>query len=74
MSATSRLYDAIKGLPDTVLSEISDFAEFLREKRLNIALPANDEPLIQLAGGLENSQSFADDPLALQVRMRNELH
>lgn len=72
MSTTSRLYDAIKGFPDTVLTEIVDFAEFLREKRLNISVPASDEPLIRLAGGLENSESFADDPLTLQARMRNE--
>ena len=72
MSTTNRLYDAIKDLSDPMLAEIVDFAEFLREKRLNIHLPASDELLIKLAGGLENSESFADDPLVLQGRMRDE--
>ena len=72
MSTTNRLYEAIKDFPDPVLAEIVDFAEFLRERRLSIRPPTSDEPLSKLAGGLENSQSFADDPLALQVRMRDE--
>lgn len=40
MSTPSRLYDAFKGFPETVLTGIIDCAEFLREKRLNISLPA----------------------------------
>ena len=72
MSTTSRLYEAIKDFPDPVLAEIVDFAEFLRERRLNLHSSSSDEPLIKLAGGLENSQSFADDPLVLQTRMRDE--
>lgn len=74
MSTTSRLYEAIKDFPDPVLSEIVDFAEFLRERRLCIRSPASDEPLSKLAGGLESSENFAGDPLALQVRMRDEWH
>ena len=72
MSTISRLYDAIKDFPDPVLAEIVDFAEFLRERRLSLHSPVSDEPLIKLAGGLEKSQSFADDPLVLQTRMRDE--
>jgi hypothetical protein len=72
MSTTSRLYEAIKDFPDSVLAEIVDFAEFLRDKRLNIRQAASDGPLSKLAGGLEGSKNFAGDPLALQVRMRDE--
>ena len=72
MSTTSRLYEAIKGFPDPVLAEIVDFAEFLRERRHNLHSASSDEPLIKLAGGLKKSQSFADDPLVLQTRMRDE--
>jgi hypothetical protein len=72
MSTTTRLYAAIKDFPDPVLAEILDFAEFLREKRLSVHSQINDEPLIKLAGGLESSKRFADDPLALQTRMRDE--
>lgn len=72
MSTTSRLYEAIKGFPDPVLAEIVDFAEFLRERRHKLHSASSDEPLIKLAGGLKKSQSFADDPLVLQTRMRDE--
>jgi hypothetical protein len=74
MSTTNRLYEAIKDFPDPVLAEIVDFAEFLRDKRLNVRQPPSDEPLSKLAGGLESSKNFAGDPLALQVRMRDEWH
>jgi hypothetical protein len=74
LNTTTRLYDAIKDFPDPVLAEIVDFAEFLREKRLNIHTPGSDEPLSKLAGGLETSESFAGEPLALQARMRDEWH
>jgi hypothetical protein len=72
MNTTTRLYDAIKNFPDPVLAEIIDFAEFLREKRLNPHPPTSDELLITLAGGLEKSENFADEPSILQARMRDE--
>ena len=72
MSTTSRLYEAIKDFPDPMLTEIVDFAEFLRDKRLQSHSSTNDEPLINLAGGLENSQNFAEAPAVLQARMRDE--
>lgn len=72
MNTTTRLYDAIKDFPDPVLAEIIDFAEFLRSKQLNLHSSVSDEPLITLSGGLEKSKKFADDPLVLQARMRDE--
>ena len=72
MNTATRLYDAIKDFPDPVLAEIIDFAEFLRAKRLNLHPSVSDEPLITLSGGLEKSKNFADDPLVLQARMRDE--
>ncbi len=74
MSTTTRLYDAIKDFPDPVLAEVVDFAEFLREKRLNIRSQTSDEPLGKLAGGLEKSKTFAEDSLTLQRRLRDEWH
>ena len=71
MSNTSRLYDLIKALPDAVVAEVVDFAEFLRDKRLMAAAPASNEPLINLAGGLEASVNFDGDPMSLQGRMRD---
>ena len=70
MSNTSRLHDLIKAFPDVVIAEVVDFAEFLHDKRLTADAPASNEPLIKLAGGLEASVNFSDDPLSLQDRMR----
>ena len=72
MSSTSRLHDLIKAFPDAVIAEVVDFAEFLRDKRLMADAPTNNEPLINLAGGLEASENFIGDPLSLQDRMRDE--
>ena len=72
MSNSSRLHDLIKAFPDAVVAEVVDFAEFLRDKRLTADAPASNEPLINLAGGLEASVNFSDDPLSLQDRMRDE--
>ena len=72
MSTTTRLFDAIKGIPEPVLAEIVDFAELLRTKRLNLNTAVSDGPLMTLSGGLERSKNFAADPLALQTRMRDE--
>ena len=74
MSTTTRLQDAIKGFPDVVLAEVVDFAEFLREKKIKSHAPAQDEPLIALAGGLEQSNTFGENPIALQKRLRDEWH
>ena len=72
MSNTSKLHDLINSFPDAVITEVVDFAEFLRDKRLTADAPASDEPLINLAGGLEASVNFSDDPMSLQDRMRDE--
>ena len=58
MSTTTRLFDAIKGIPDPVLAEIVDLAEFLRTKRLNPNPAVSDEPLMALSGGLERSKTL----------------
>jgi hypothetical protein len=72
MTTTERLYKAVENLPEPVLAEILDFAEFLRAKmNLNQAFSYN-ELLIDLAGGLENSVTFAGDPLLIQKRLRDE--
>ena len=69
MSNTSRLHGLINVLPDSVIAEVVDFAELLHDKRLMADTPTNDEPLINLAGGLEASLNFSGDPLSLQGRM-----
>ena len=66
MSKTSRHHDLINAFPDAVIAEVVDVAEFLLEKRLMADAPTNDEPLINLAGGLEASVNFSADLLSLQ--------
>jgi len=41
MTATERLYEAVQDLPEPVIAEILDFAEFLRSKiRITLRLQA----------------------------------
>jgi hypothetical protein len=72
MNATSRLFEVIKDLSEPVLAEVVDFAEFMRDKQRHAQTIVKEEPLLDLAGGLEYSKCFTGDLLALQVRMRDE--
>jgi len=72
MTNASKLHDLIQGLPDAVVAEVVDFAEFLRDKRVQVDALPNDDLLMSLAGGLETSANFIGDPLTLQGRMRDE--
>ena len=44
--------------------------KFFRDNRLAADAQSSNEPLINLAGGLEASVNFSDDPLSLQGTMR----
>jgi len=72
MTATERLYEAVQDLPEPVIAEILDFAEFLRSKIRNNATTSSNELLNDLMGGLENSVTFAGESLAIQKRLRDE--
>ena len=72
MTATEKLYEALKGLPEPVIDELLDFAEFLRARKLHDYPKAGNELLSNLQGGLESSTSFADAPLLIQKRLRDE--
>lgn len=72
MTTTEKLYKAVQDLPEPVIAEILDFAEFLRSKMRIKSTIANDELLVNLKGGLENSLAFADDSLTIQKRLRDE--
>jgi hypothetical protein len=73
MTTTEKLYETVKDLPEPIVAELLDFAEFLRQKRRH-GKPeqVNDEMLIALKGGLENSRALAGDPIEIQEKMRNE--
>ena len=72
MTTTEKLYKAVQDLPEPVIAELLDFAEFLRSKMRNRSANSSDELLIDLMGGLENSITFAGDSSAFQKRLRDE--
>ena len=72
MTTAEKLYETVKNLPEPIIAELLDFAEFLRVRKIPGSVQVNDELLSALQGGLENSTTFADDPLAIQERLRND--
>ena len=71
MTMVEQLYEVGSKLPPAALTELLDFAEFLRQKNMPIR-PAVGTPLKALAGGLEGSKSFAGSPQAIQEALRRE--
>jgi len=53
MTTTEKLYKTVQDLPEPIIAELLDFAEFLRRKMLNEKLHPTDELLTDLTGGLE---------------------
>lgn len=72
MTTAEKLYEALKGLPEPAIAELLDFAEFLRTRKLREKPQTKNDLLIELQGGLENSATFADTPLSIQKRLRDE--
>ena len=59
-------------MPEPLLAEILDFADFLSARHLSKAGQPVDISLASLCGGLENTQTFSESPLAIQQKLRNE--
>jgi len=72
MTTTEQLYKTVKDLPESAISELLDFAEFLHRKNFNGHTSLSDLLLLDLIGGLENSATYSGDPLALQKQLRDE--
>lgn len=72
MTTTEKLYKAVQDLPEPVIAELLDFAEFLRSKMHNRPANSSNELLVDLMGGLENSVTFAGESVAIQKRLRDE--
>jgi hypothetical protein len=72
MTTTEKLYQAVHDLPEPVIAEILDFAEFLRAKVHPKTALASNAPLLDLIGGLENSATFAGKSLLIQKQLRDE--
>ncbi|MEI6651763.1 MAG: DUF2281 domain-containing protein [Chlorobiaceae bacterium] len=71
MTTAEKLYKTAKKLPEPVVAEILDFAEFLRKKMASERASGN-EMLIDMTGGLETSTTFSGDPSEIQKRLRDE--
>lgn len=74
MTTVEKLNKALQDMPEPILAELLDFAEFLRGRMAGRQLQTSDEPLAGLKGGLEDSATFAGDPLEIQQRLRDEWH
>jgi hypothetical protein len=75
MSTTAeKLWEATRTLPEPLLAEVLDFAEFLRTKRGVVGAVEPSTRLAALSGGLEASVSFCADPLMIQQQLRDEWH
>lgn len=72
MTTADKLYETVRDLPEPILAEILDFTEFLRMKVFNEQIHTSNELLENLAGGLENSVTFAGEPLVIQQQLRDE--
>jgi hypothetical protein len=75
MSTTSeRLFEVVQSLPEPLLAEVLDFADFLRARQARTVSQPADTSLASLCGGLENTQTFIGSPLAIQQQLRDEWH
>ncbi len=70
-STVERLYETVRGLPEPLLSELLDFAEFLRARQPRMRDELVDVSLAGLCGGLENSATFSGSSLAIQQQLRD---
>ena len=71
---TNRLFEVTQTLPEPLLAEVVDFAEFLQSRRAIATTTSEDKELKQLSGGLENSVVFAGAPTDIQRKLRDEWH
>ncbi len=73
MSITAdRLLETVQALPEPLLAEVLDFADFLRARSTGLLSQPADVPLSSLCGGLENTQTFGGSPVIIQQQLREE--
>lgn len=71
-TTTERLLETARALPEPLLAEVLDFAEFLRARHAGVESTADSPNLLELCGGLEDSRVFHEPPELIQRRMRDE--
>jgi hypothetical protein len=62
MTTAEKLYKTAQALPEPLVAEILDFAEFL-QKRMSGKGVSGKKRLVDVAGGLEASSTFSGDPV-----------
>lgn len=71
-TTTEQLLETAKALPEPLLAEVLDFAEFLRARHTTAAASLGGRDLLDLCGGLERSETFREPPKVIQQRLRDE--
>ena len=73
MTTAEKLLRLAESLPEPMLMEVLDFAEFLNQRNRPIEEHrlTQERPLTGLMGGLESSQAFQDEPVVIQQRIRD---
>ena len=71
MTTTEKLYEAVRDLPEPVIAEILDFAEFLRSKLRNRSAISNDDRYIALSKTItdNNSDMYLLDTQSKQMKL-----
>jgi hypothetical protein len=73
-TTTERLLATARALPEPLLVEVLDFAEFLRARHAKVSSESGGRDLLELCGGLEDSAVFHEPPEVIQRRLRDEWH
>lgn len=73
-TTTERLLETAQALPEPLLAEVLDFAEFLRARHAKAVSDSGGRDLLELCGGLESSETFQESPEVIQRRLRDEWH
>jgi hypothetical protein len=73
-TTAQRLMESVQTLPEPLVAEVLDFADFLRARQLSAPRDVLDTHLSSLCGGLENSETFSGAPLDVQRKLRDEWH
>ena len=71
-TTTERLLETARTLPESLLAEVLDFAEYLSAKHAGANSASKGRDLLDLCGGLENSVTFGESPEAIQRQLRDE--
>lgn len=72
MPTVEQIAQQVGQLPEPLQQEVLDFVEFLQHKHHVPERASEDDSLLTLKGGLEDSTTFAGDEVAIQEQLRDE--